>query len=94
MRAKRRGEHVVQSHTNGARGGGKGSFVELPPTCRSAWCEGLPRVMGAAEGPGYVSRVAIVCGPPLPSAYGPNLARITSDSWGLLSCCLFDETRV
>ena len=36
-RAKKRGEHVVQLPTNGARGG---SFAEFPPTCRSDWCKG------------------------------------------------------
>ena len=35
-----------------------------------------------------------VCGPSLPGACGPNLARIASNNWGLLSRCLFDETRV
>ena len=89
--AKRRGEHVVQSPTDGAQGD---SFVEYPPTYRNAWCKGLPRVMGATAALGYISRVAAIGGLSLPCACGPNHARIASNNWGLLSRCLFVETRV
>ena len=50
--------------------------------------------MGAAEGPGYVSWAVVARGLFLPGACGPNLARTMPDNWGLLSRCLFDETRV
>ena len=48
-------------------------------------------MVGATEELGYVSRVATVGGLSLPGVYGPSLARIAFDSWGLLSRCLFDE---
>ena len=51
-------------------------------------------MMGTAKGLGYSSWVVAVCGLSLPGACGPNLVRIASDNWGLLSRCLFDETRV
>ena len=51
-------------------------------------------MMGATGGLGYVSQVAAVGGLSLPGACGPSLSSIASDSWGLLSRCLFDETRV
>lgn len=50
--------------------------------------------MGAVEGLGYASQVAAVHGLSLLGACGPNLARIVSDNWGLLSHCLFDEALV
>ena len=51
-------------------------------------------MVGVTGGLGYTSQVAAVGGLSLPGAYGPSLARIASDNWGLLSRCLFDETRV
>ena len=91
MRVERRGEHVIQPPTDGARGG---SFDEFPPTCCTAWCGGLPRVVEATEGLGYVSQVAAIGGLSLPGACGLSLTCIASNNWGLLSRCLFDETRV
>ena len=76
-RAKRRGEYIVQSPTDGTQGG---SFAEFPPTCRSVWCGGLFLVMGAAEGLRYVSLVVAVCGLSLLGACGPNLVRIASNN--------------
>ena len=51
-------------------------------------------MMCATGGLGYVSQVAAIGGLSLLGACGPNLACIASDSWGLLSRCLFDETLV
>ena len=51
-------------------------------------------MIGAAERLGYVSWVAAACDLSLPGACGPNIAHIVLDNWGLLSLCLFDETRV
>ena len=52
-------------------GEGGGSSDEFPPVCCSTWCGGLPRVMGATGGLGYVSQVATVGGLSLPGACGP-----------------------
>ena len=49
---------------------------------------------GCNWGLGYVSQVAAVGGLSLPVSYGPSLAHIASDNWGILSRYLFDETRV
>ena len=51
-------------------------------------------MMGTTEKLRYSSWVVAICGLSLPGACGPNLACIVSDNWGLLSRCLFDETRV
>ena len=70
---------------------GGGSFDELLPACHTAWCGGLFRTVGTTGGLGYVSQVTAIDGLSLPGSYDPNLARITSDNWGLLSRYLFDE---
>ena len=50
--AKKRGEHVIQPLANGTWGG---SFDEFLLACRTAWCGGLFRTVGATGGVGYVS---------------------------------------
>ena len=51
-------------------------------------------MMGVAEGLGYASWAMVVRDLSLPGAYSPNLARIASNNWGLLSHCFFNETEV
>ena len=50
--------------------------------------------MGTTGGSGYISQVVATGGLVFPGSYGPSLARIASDNWGLLLRCLFDERQV
>ena len=50
--------------------------------------------MAVAKGLGYASWAVAIRDLSLPGAWGPNFAHIVLDNWGLLSHCLFDETRV
>ena len=91
MRAKRRGEHVVQPFADGASGG---SFGEFLPACRTAWCGRMFCTTGVTRGSGCVSQAVAAGDLVFPSSCGPSLARIASDNWGLLSRFLFGERRV
>ena len=68
-----------------------GSFGEFLPACRTAWCGRMFYTTSAIKGLGYASQVVATGGLIFPGSCGPSLARIASDSWGLLSRCLFDE---
>ena len=71
-----------------------GSFGEFLLACRTAWCGRVFRTTGVTRGSGCVSQVVGAGGLVFLSPCEPRLVRIVSDSWGLLSRCLFDERRV
>ena len=91
MRAKRRGEHVIQSLLIELVGGSLGWFLLA---WRTAWCGKTFCTMGVTKGSGCAPQVIATGGLVFPGSCGPSLASIASDNWGLLSRCLFDKRRV
>ena len=91
MRAKRRGEHVVQSFADGVSGW---LIWGVSPSLAYRLVREDILHHGSDQGLGCAPQVVATGSLVFPGPCGPSLVRIAFDNWGLLSRCLFDERRV